>query len=164
MTGFDVVAAVILLVSTAAGWVRGAVREVIGLASFALAAVLALLALPATAPIGRGLIDPDWAGSILAVVVVFLLIWLGLRMLGGLMTKGARGGAGLGGLDRILGLIVGAARALVLLGAIHLVTVAALPGERTPRWLATRRSGRSRRSRRPRSSPCCPVSAGASTP
>ena len=30
---------------------------------------------------------------------------------------------------------MGAARALVLLGAIHLVIVAAMPGEKTPRWL-----------------------------
>ena len=42
----------------------------------------------------------------------------------------------LGGVNSILGLIVGAIRALVLIGAVHLVIVAALPGERTPRWLS----------------------------
>ena len=38
-------------------------------------------------------------------------------------------------MDRFFGVFVGAARSLVLLGAIHLVVVAAMPGEKTPRWL-----------------------------
>lgn len=39
-------------------------------------------------------------------------------------------------IDRVFGLLIGGVRALVLIGAVHLVIVAALPGERTPRWLA----------------------------
>lgn len=135
MTGFDVVAALVVLVSAVAGWVRGAVREVITLVSFGVAAIVSLLILPITAPIGRGLIDPDWAGSIAAAVVGFVLIYFGLRLAGSLMSKSAKGHASLGPVDRFLGVLVGAARALILLGAIHLVTVAALPGERTPSWL-----------------------------
>lgn len=136
MTGFDVIAILVILASAGAGWVRGATREVITLLSFVLAAFLALVALPATAPIGRGLVDPDWGGTILAAVVSFLLIYFGIRILGSTLSKRAQAHPQLGGVDRFLGLFVGAARALVLLGAIHLVVVAAMPGERTPRWLA----------------------------
>lgn len=135
MTGFDVIAILVILASAGAGWVRGATREIITLLSFVLAAFLALVALPATAPIGRGLVDPDWGGTILAAVVSFLLIYFGIRILGSTLSKRAQAHPQLGGVDRFLGLFVGAARALVLLGAIHLVVVAAMPGERTPRWL-----------------------------
>ncbi|WP_332655187.1 CvpA family protein [Brevundimonas sp.] len=136
MTGFDVIAILVILASAAAGWVRGGTREVITLLSFVLAAFLALVALPVTAPIGRGLMDPEWAGTILAAVASFLLIYFGIRIFGSILSKRAQAHPQLGGIDRGVGVFVGAGRALVLLGAIHLVIVAALPGEKTPRWLS----------------------------
>lgn len=135
MTAYDVFAVLIILASAAAGWVRGAVREVITLLSFVLAAFLALIALPLTAPVGRALVDPDWAGSILAAVLSFMLVYFGIRIFGSALSKRAQAHPQLGGVDRFLGVFVGAGRALVLLGALHLVIVAALPGEKTPRWL-----------------------------
>ncbi|MDO9587017.1 MAG: CvpA family protein [Brevundimonas sp.] len=136
MTGFDVVAILVILASAAAGWVRGGTREIITLLSFVLAAFIALVALPLTAPLGRALIDPDWAGTIAAAVASFLLIYFGIRIFGSVLSRRAQAHPQLGGLDRILGVFVGAARSLVLLGAIHLVIVAAMPGESTPRWLS----------------------------
>ena len=136
MTGFDVIAILVILASAAAGWVRGGTREVITLLSFVLAAFIALVALPLTAPLGRALVDPDWAGTIAAAVASFLLIYFGIRIFGSILSKRAQAHPQLGGIDRIVGIFVGAARSLVLLGAIHLVIVAALPGERTPGWLS----------------------------
>ncbi|CAN7210718.1 CvpA family protein [Brevundimonas sp. LjRoot202] len=135
MTGFDVIATLVILGSAAAGWVRGGTREIITLFSFALAAFLALVALPVTAPIGRGLIDPDWAGTIAAAAASFLLIYFGVRIFGSALSRRAQAHPHLGGVDRFIGVFVGAGRALVLLGAVHLVIVAAMPGEETPRWL-----------------------------
>ena len=135
MTGFDVIAILVILASAAAGWVRGGTREIITLLSFVLAAFLALVALPVTAPIGRGLIDPDRAGTIGAAIVSFLLVYFGVRIFGSALSKRAQAHPHLGGVDRFVGVFVGAGRALVLLGAIHLVVVAAMPGEKTPRWL-----------------------------
>ena len=136
MTGFDVIAILVILASAAAGWVRGGTREIITLLSFVLAAFIALVALPLTAPLGRALVNPDWAGTIAAAVASFLLIYFGVRILGSVLSKRAQAHPQLGGIDRILGIFVGAARSLVLLGAIHLVIVAAMPGEKTPRWLS----------------------------
>ena len=135
MTGYDALVLIVVLASAAAGWVRGGTREIITLLSFVLAAFIALVALPVTAPIGRGLVDPDWAGTILAAVLSFLLIYFGIRIFGSALSKRAQAHPQFGGLDRFVGVFVGAGRALVLLGAIHLVVVAAMPGEKTPRWL-----------------------------
>ena len=136
MTGFDVIAILVILASAAAGWVRGATREIITLLSFVLAAFIALVALPLTAPIGRAMVNPDWAGTISAAVASFLLVYFGIRIFGSVLSKRAQAHPHLGGVDRFLGIFVGAARSLVLLGAIHLVIVAAWPGERTPHWLS----------------------------
>ncbi|MGZ9099464.1 MAG: CvpA family protein [Brevundimonas sp.] len=136
MTGFDVIAILVILASAAAGWVRGGTREVITLLSFVLAAFLALVALPVTAPLGRALVDPDWAGTIAAAIGSFLLVYFGIRIFGSVLSKRAQAHPQLGGIDRIVGVFVGAARSLVLLGALHLVIVAAMPGERTPKWLS----------------------------
>lgn len=135
MTAYDVLALILILASAAAGWVRGGVREVITLLSFILAAFVALIALPLTAPIGRALVNPDWAGSIAAVVFGFLAVYWGIRIFGSQLSKRAQAHPHLGGVDRFFGIFVGAARSLVLIGAIHLVVVAAMPGEKTPRWL-----------------------------
>ena len=79
MTGYDVFAIVVILFSVAAGWVRGGVREVITLLSATLAALVALIALPWTAVVTRAFVDPEWAGSILAAVLTFFVVYFGLR-------------------------------------------------------------------------------------
>ena len=135
MTGFDVIAILVILASAAAGWVRGGTREIITLLSFVLAAFIALVALPLTAPLGRALVNPDWAGTIAAAVASFLLIYFGIRIFGSRLSKAMQAHQHLSGVDRFVGVGIGAVRALVLLGAIHLVFHAATPAERVPAFL-----------------------------
>lgn len=135
MTAWDVFAVLVLLASAAAGWIRGGTRELLTLLSFVLAAFIALIALPFSAPVGKALIDPDWAGTLLAALASFLIVYFGVRIFGSTLSRRAQAHPHLGGIDRVFGIVVGVTRALVLLGAIHLVIVAAMPGEKTPRWL-----------------------------
>ena len=53
MTGFDLAAGLILLVSGLAGFVRGATREMVTLAAFGAGAAAAVLLLPFSRPIAR---------------------------------------------------------------------------------------------------------------
>lgn len=135
MTAWDVFAVLVLLASAAAGWIRGGTRELLTLLSFVLAAFIALIALPFSAPVGKALVDPDWAGTLLAALASFLIVYFGVRIFGSTLSRRAQAHPHLGGIDRVFGIVVGVTRALVLLGAIHLVIVAAMPGEKTPRWL-----------------------------
>ena len=134
MTGYDLFAIGLILISGAAGWVRGGARELVTLLAFALAAFITLIALPITGPLGRSLVDPAWAGSIAAAIVSFLVIYFGIRLVGAALSRRLREHEQLGGVDRLFGILIGAARALVLLGAIHLVFHAATPPERVPGW------------------------------
>ncbi len=133
MTGYDVFVILVLLASGAAGWFRGGVRELTALFSFFLAGLLALITLPWTAPFGRSLVDPDWAGSVLAVGLTFLILYFGLRFLGSAISKGARGNA-LGVFDQTFGLALGLVRALALIGAAHL-TLMGVMTDNPPHWL-----------------------------
>lgn len=134
MTGYDIFALLVVLISALAGWVRGGAREIITFFSFLLAALVALIALPVTAPWMRGIVDPDWAGSLVAAVLTFLAVYFGIRLLGSWASHRLRQTERLGGVDRGVGLLFGVLRAVVLLGVIHLVFHAATPPERVPGW------------------------------
>ena len=58
------------------------------------------------------------SATIAAAVTSFLLIYFGIRIFGSFLSKRAQAHPQLGGVDRFLGVFVGSARALVLLGAM----------------------------------------------
>jgi len=134
MTFYDGVALLILAVSALAGFWRGGAKEIVSLFSFLLAGLVALLLLPVSGPIARGLMDPDWAGTALAVIVVFTLVSLLLKLLAHWLARSLQESDHLGGADRMAGLGFGVVRALVLLGVIHLLFYAATPAGRIPSW------------------------------
>ena len=134
MTGYDLFAVIVILFSAMAGWVRGGAREIISLFSFVLAALVALIALPVTGPLGRSVFDPDWVGTVLAAVLTFFLIYFGVRLIGAWASKSMRDHERLGPVDRSIGVAFGFIRALVLLGVIHLIFYAAQTPDRVPGW------------------------------
>lgn len=135
MPWFDIVVLGIVLVSALVGFFRGAVREMVTAFAFILAALAAVFGLRWTGPIGRQLIDPDWAGTVGAAVLVFIVLYATLRITGGGLARRLQDIHVLGLLDRTIGLGFGLIRALVVLGAFHLVFHAATPVERLPEWM-----------------------------
>ena len=134
MTAFDLAAILILLVSGLIGFSRGAVRELITVFAFSVAAVLALYTLPLTGPLARKLVHPAWAGAAAAVVVVFVVAYVALRVLGGAITTHLHASP-FGGVNRVVGAGFGALRAIVLIGAFALVFNAVTPLDLQPRWI-----------------------------
>jgi len=135
MTQFDLIVLIIILVSAFIGFVRGATRELVTALSFIIAAIISLLLLRVTGPIARALLDPDWLAIGAAIVVVFLVFYIGLRVLGGRLSKGIHANTGLGSIDRTFGVGIGLVRAMVVLGAFNLVFNAATPAARSPQWI-----------------------------
>jgi membrane protein required for colicin V production len=136
LTQFDYAVLIILAVSAIVGFVRGAAREVVTVLAFLLAAVAAMVGLRYAGPIGRKAIDPDWAGNVAAVVVVFLVVYIVLRMLGAGLVRRVKDAETLGALDRSVGLAFGLLRAAVFLGALNLMFNAATPPDRVPAWIS----------------------------
>ena len=115
MTAADVLIVVILLGSTIIGLLRGFVREAASLVFWILAIWAAWKFGPAVEPhLGGLLTDPNvapWVGRLVILVLVLLLGWV-IGMLLSYFTRSL----GLGVMDRVLGLLFGILRGLVLVG------------------------------------------------
>jgi membrane protein required for colicin V production len=135
LTQFDFIAGPLLLVSAIIGFTRGATKELITVLSFLIAAIVAVFALRFTAPAGRALIDPDWAGVGIALLFVFGLAYMALRLLGANLEQRIHETQSMGMLDRAVGTGFGLIRALVVLGAFSLLFHMATPPETAPRWV-----------------------------
>lgn len=113
--------------SIAFGLFRGLVRTVFALAGWVVALIGTPLAMAWLTPwLPDGLPPPVLA------IAIFIGLLIGMRLLGGLAAR-ALHGVGLGGLDRVLGGAIGAARALII------VLIVALLGHlaglsRQPEW------------------------------
>jgi len=113
----DVFILLIVLGSTLIGVLRGLVREAVSVAFWILAIWLCWKLGPAVEPhLGGLLADPNvapWAGRLVILVLVLLLGWI-VGMLLGYLTRSL----GLGPMDRILGLLFGVVRGMVLVGLL----------------------------------------------
>ena len=134
MTPFDIIAGLLLLVSGVTGWIRGASRELTSALSFIFAAAIALFGLRISGPLFRKLMDPDWAATACAVLVVFVIFFLIFRLIGGRLTASLHETSA-GGLDRAVGATFGVIRACVILGVFNLLLHLATPPDRMPRWV-----------------------------
>jgi len=132
---FDLIALVVLAVSAGVGLIRGFVRETVTIVAFVAAALAAIFGLRFVGPIARDAIDPPWLGSIVAMLVVFLAVYVLVRVAAGALTKGVRQSS-LGSVDRAAGFGVGLVRGLVVLGVFYLVFNLITPRERVPAWVA----------------------------
>jgi membrane protein required for colicin V production len=134
-TQFDVVVLVLLAISAAVGFARGAVREIFAVVALVVAAILAVFCLPIATPFARHLTHTGWLAATASLAVVFIVAYVALRVVGGALAKSAQRTSVLGALDRSLGLAIGLGRGLVVLGSLYLMFNAATPVELQPHWI-----------------------------
>ncbi len=140
MSQFDFLVFALLGVSAAVGFFRGAVREIFALMALVVAAGLAVLGLPVFGPPVREVIQPDWLGTIAAIVLVFVIAFIALRLIGAGLAQRVQKTQMVGFLDRSLGLLIGLGRGLIVLGALYLMFNAATPEDLRPRWITQART------------------------
>jgi membrane protein required for colicin V production len=116
----DWVIIVVIGVSTLISLWRGFVKEAFSLASWILALVLALVFSDRLAYLLSAWVANPWGRYVLA----FAILFVGTMVVGALLahlTRGALAAVGLGGLDRALGTVFGAARGVLLLLAAAVI-------------------------------------------
>ncbi len=137
---FDLIVLALLAVSGAVGFARGAVREVVALLALFVAGAIAIFGLPVFGPMFRKAVQPDWLGTAAALVVVFGIAFIALRLIGAGVSRQVKNTQGLGFLDRSLGLLIGLGRGLLVLGALFLMFNAATPQDLRPEWITKART------------------------
>lgn len=136
MSQFDLIVVLLLSVSGLIGCLRGATREVMTVLAFLLAVVIAVFSLRFCGPIVRLWVHTGWIANVLAGLLVFVTVYLLVRILGARLVHNVRHLDHLSLLDRVVGLGFGLIRGLVLLGVFQLAFHAATPAERMPSWIA----------------------------
>lgn len=134
MTAFDAIALLVLSVSALVGFIRGFVREAVTVAAFVIGAFAAVYGLRFAGPIARSAIDPPWLGSVVAMLAVFFVVYLLVRIAGGGLTRRIHQSS-VSSVDRAAGLGVGVVRGLVVLGVFYLVFNLITPQDRVPTWV-----------------------------
>ncbi|MFM1988487.1 MAG: Pur regulon 18 kDa protein [Pseudomonadota bacterium] len=109
VTGWDWFVLIVAVLSVGIGLIRGLVRTVFALAAW----VVGLLGVPLASPPVIGVL-PEAVPRPVVYLVVFLLLFVAVRMLGSLAARGLRG-LGLGGVDRLLGAVLGTVRAVIVI-------------------------------------------------
>lgn len=135
MTLFDIIALSLLGVSALVGFVRGATREVTTVAAFVIAAFAALYGLRFVGPFARAAVHPAWLANVTGLLVVFLAVYITLRVLSAGLTRSLHGTAGLGMLDRLVGGGFGLLRGLIALGLINMAIHLAPSPQGEPAWI-----------------------------
>jgi membrane protein required for colicin V production len=118
LTGWDWFVLVIALISVGFGLWRGMVRTIFALLAWLIALVGTPMLLPIVAPIISPIfnIESTW----LLAVPLFIALFLIVRITGGLISA-SLSKAGLGGADRLLGALLGFARAAIVVAVVALV-------------------------------------------
>lgn len=127
MTGFDLALIAVVALSTLLAFLRGVVRELIALATWIAAVVLALAFGDPVAAALPGLVANPVARQVLAFALVFVGVLVAGAAVAHLLSRLIRA-AGLGFVDRFLGAFFGFARGLGMVVLFVLVAgVTALP-------------------------------------
>ena len=139
MTLFDVLAGLLLLVSALTAFMRGATKELTGMLAFVIAVLISILCLRVTAPVLRGMMSPDWAAVTAALLIVFVVVFLILKIVSSQITKGVQSAGALGTIDRLIGAAFGLIRAMMILGAFTLLVQMAGAESGPPKWVSEAR-------------------------
>jgi membrane protein required for colicin V production len=139
LTLLDIILLVVMLVSALLAMVRGFMREVLSIASWAAAAILTLYAFPKLKPVALQYVSNDLAASAIVIVGVFLgtlLVVSVITIKVSDMILDSRVGA----LDRTLGFLFGLARGLVIVVVAFLFFAWLVQEKSWPDWVRNAKS------------------------
>ena len=141
MNWVDLAVLAVILLSGLFAFMRGLVREVLGVGAWIVAALVASPygLFPYVQPWVRQQFSNPTTADIVAFggvfVITLILLWLVAGTISGLIR-----GSVLGGLDRTLGLVFGLARGVVIIAAAYIVAGIAIPVAQWPEPVVDARS------------------------
>src|SRR5256886_8471058 len=139
ITLLDVILLVVMLISALLAMVRGFMREVLSIASWAAAAILTLYAYPKLKPVVLQYFSNDIVASAITVGGVFL----GTLLIVSVVTIKISDtilDSRIGALDRTLGFLFGLARGLIIVVIAFLFFAWLVPDRSQPDWVRSAKS------------------------
>ena len=139
ITLLDVILLVVMLISALLAMVRGFMREVLSIASWAAAALLTLYSYPRLKPIVLQYFSNDIAASAVTIAGVFL----GTLLIVSIVTIKISDmilDSRVGALDRTLGFVFGLGRGLVIVVVAYVFFAWLVPDRSQPEWVKSAKS------------------------
>mgnify|MGYP001547231626 CR=1 FL=1 len=136
MTPVDIAIVAVIALSALVSLVRGAVREVISLAAWVVSFAIALMYADTVARHFAGLVHVPWLRYVLSFVLLLVTAVLLASLAGRLLAMAVKS-SGLGWTDRLLGMVFGLARGLIVV-AVLTVLIGAMPVQQAGWWKQSR--------------------------
>jgi membrane protein required for colicin V production len=135
MTGFDIVILLVVAVSAILAFARGFIREFLSMAAMAIAVLAVLWGFPLMRTPMRGVIETGWIADAVTIGVIFILVYIAVRVATGRIHEWVHDSEPLGILDRTGGLLFGVARGFILMAIAALVVTSVAPPSMLPKSL-----------------------------
>jgi len=139
ITLLDVILLIVMLISALLAMVRGFMREVLSIASWAAAALVTILAFPKVLPVVQGYLSNDIVAKAVAIGGVFLgtlIVVAVITIKISDMVLDSR----IGALDRTLGFLFGLGRGLIIVVVAYLFFDWLVPDRSKPEWVMKAKS------------------------
>lgn len=135
MTGFDIVILLVVAVSAILAFARGFVREALSMAAMFIAVLAVLWGFPMLRMPMRDMIETGWIADSATVGIIFILVYVSVRVATGRIHEWIHDSEPLGILDRTAGLLFGVARGFALMAVGALVVTSVAPPSMLPESL-----------------------------
>lgn len=132
-TEIDVFVCVVLMITTVIAFLRGFLKDFMGLLSYAGAAAVTLLFYPHAAEISGEVFKESAIMSVAAVILVFMVSLIFISIISAMILDNLRDFR-LGALDRTLGVLYGLLKGFVIVSSLHYVVFVANQMD-DPSWL-----------------------------
>jgi membrane protein required for colicin V production len=132
MTGFDIVILLVVAVSALLAFARGFVREALSMAAMFIAILAVLWGSPMLRAPMRDMIETGWIADAVSVGLIFILVYIAVRVATGRIHEWIHDSEPLGILDRTAGLLFGVARGFILMAVAALVVTSVAPPTMLP--------------------------------
>ncbi|MFC0385295.1 CvpA family protein [Muricoccus vinaceus] len=140
MTWVDAVFLALVAVSGAIGYLRGLVREVLGVGAWVGAIFFAFFMLDGMRGLFANLFPQEWMADAAALATVFVVTLIILKIIIAFIARGVRNSV-LGGVDRALGIVFGLGRGVAVILVAYIAAGAFVPNPDL--WPAPVRQARS---------------------
>lgn len=135
----DAIIALVLVTSGLLALYRGFFVEILAVAGWIGAAVVTLTTFSVAQPYGRQIIPINLAADVVTGIVIFLASLLIISIITHSIAN-IVSGKRISWLDRLLGLLFGLVRGIVLLAFLHLVVAQVVPIQEQPSWITEART------------------------
>ena len=138
LTAIDIGVIAVFLISAVFATLRGLIHETFAILAWVAGAYVALRFTPSVQPLLHGVITPPWLERAAVLAGIFLLVFIPLAILSGRLSAKVKSSMA-GTVDRMLGLIFGVGRGLLIVGVAYIAFGALVPPKNYPATLTKAR-------------------------